>query len=65
MKKGKVKFYNSEKGFGFITETGGGDLFFHINDCDGWEPTAGDQVTFKMGKNKKGPAAVNIVFVEE
>lgn len=58
---GKVKFFNSAKGFGFITRKGGADLFFHINEVDGREELQQDQtVEFGIGTSKKGPVAVKV-----
>ena len=59
---GTVKFFNSNKGFGFITREEGKDLFFHISEVQGQEPKDGDKVEFEVGEGKKGPCA-NAVHV--
>lgn len=49
--KGTIKFYNSEKGYGFC-QTEGGDIFFHISDFNQQlygEPTKGMPVEFTVG----------------
>lgn len=58
--KGKVKFFDSEKGFGFITpDDGGRDLFVHQSGLiDQIEDD--DAVTYEMGEGKKGPTAVDV-----
>jgi CspA family cold shock protein len=60
MSTGTVKFYNSTKGFGFITQDEGEDLFFHVSGIDGQEPRDGDKVEFEVGEGQKGPCAVNV-----
>lgn len=61
MSTGKVKFFNPSKGFGFITQDNGTDLFFHISEIKGGqEPQDGDAVEFEVGQGKKGPCAVNV-----
>lgn len=71
--KGTIKFFNTEKGFGFISpvdeevEAGlnGKDLFFHISAIptevrQQWEPTDGAEVEFTVGQGKKGLQAENV-----
>jgi CspA family cold shock protein len=61
MKKGKVKFFNADKGFGFITEdVTGNEVFVHISECGGANLNEGESVTFEIGEGKRGPNAVNV-----
>jgi cold shock protein len=60
MSTGKVKFFNTDKGFGFITQNSGEDLFFHVSELRVGTANEGDQVEFEIGEGKKGPVAVNI-----
>lgn len=62
--KGTVKFYNSEKGFGFIFCEDQTDVFFHINDWkNGSAPALDDDVEFEVIKEKQGKTkAVNIIL---
>ncbi|MEU1039863.1 cold-shock protein [Streptomyces sp. NPDC005551] len=65
MASGTVKWFNSEKGFGFIAQDGGGpDVFAHYSNISGngyRELVEGEQVTFDVGQGQKGPQAENIV----
>jgi CspA family cold shock protein len=48
MQQGTIKFYNDQKGFGFITYDGG-DIFFHIKQCEeGYLPEQDQTVTFEI-----------------
>ncbi|MFJ9339059.1 cold-shock protein [Streptomyces sp. NPDC101733] len=65
MAKGTVKWFNSEKGFGFIAQDGGGpDVFAHYSNISGngyRELSEGETVTFDVTQGQKGPQAENIV----
>ena len=58
--KGKVKWFNQSKGYGFISHDGGDDLFVHFSEIqgDGFKTLAENQdVEFEMGDGEKGPVA--------
>ncbi|MFI5998166.1 cold-shock protein [Streptomyces sp. NPDC051362] len=65
MASGTVKWFNAEKGFGFIEQTGGGpDVFAHYSNISGngfRELAEGESVTFDVTQGQKGPQAENIV----
>ncbi len=65
MASGTVKWFNSEKGFGFIEQDGGGpDVFAHYSNISGngyRELVEGETVTFDVTQGQKGPQAENIV----
>ena len=61
MSKGTIKWFNDEKGYGFIqTDEGGKDLFVHQSETDGHALNEGDPVEFEIGEGKKGPCATNV-----
>jgi len=63
MQTGVVKWFNSQKGFGFIQPDGGGrDVFVHIKQCKNLALQDGDKVRFEAeeGRNGKGPAVTHI-----
>ncbi|HNY05112.1 MAG: cold-shock protein [Bacteroidales bacterium] len=62
MKEGTVKFFNSEKGFGFIIPTDGTeDIFVHRTGLkEGVRLTEGDKVNYDEAQGKKGMNAVNV-----
>jgi CspA family cold shock protein len=63
MPQGKVKFFNAEKGYGFITQDGGDDVFVHFSNIDGSGYRTldeGQDVEFEIGPGRKGPEALNV-----
>ncbi len=63
MTDGIVKWFNDRKGYGFIEQEDGPDVFVHYSGINGSGFTSlreGDRVTFDVEQGKKGPAAVNV-----
>jgi CspA family cold shock protein len=59
--KGKVKFFNEQKGFGFITPNNGGkDLFVHISQIQNGPLRENQEVEFDEAPGRKGPEATNV-----
>jgi CspA family cold shock protein len=66
MANGTVKWFNDQKGFGFIEQEDGPDVFVHhsaINATGFKSLSEGDQVTFDVQQGPKGPAAANVTRV--
>jgi len=64
MAKGVVKWFNDAKGFGFIEQENGQDVFVHFSSIqgDGFKSLVeGEQVTFDVIDGAKGPQAANVV----
>ncbi|MBW1612650.1 MAG: cold-shock protein [Deltaproteobacteria bacterium] len=66
MANGTVKWFNDRKGFGFIEQKDGSDVFVHhsgINATGFKSLSEGDEVTFDIEQGQKGLAAVNVTVV--
>lgn len=66
MANGTVKWFNEKKGYGFIEQEDGPDVFVHhsgINGSGFKSLREGDKVTFEIEKGPKGPSAVNVTAV--
>ncbi len=64
MERGKVKWFNENKGFGFIEREDGDDVFVHFSAIqgDGFKTlTEGQEVEFEVVEGEKGPQAKNVV----
>jgi len=65
--KGSVKWFNAEKGYGFIQPDEGEDVFVHFSEIQGSGYKSldeGERVSFEITQGAKGPQAVNVVKVE-
>ena len=66
MAEGKVKWFNEKKGFGFIEQDGGKDLFVHYTaiTSDGFKTLSeGQRVSFEVEETSKGPKAKNVQII--
>jgi cold shock protein len=66
MAQGTVKWFNDSKGFGFIEQEDGPDVFVHFSSIqsEGFKSLAeGDKVSFDITEGQKGPQAANVVKV--
>jgi len=66
MANGIVKWFNDQKGYGFIEQENGPDVFVHHSgiNAQGFKSLKeGDRVTFDVSEGQKGPAAINVTVV--
>lgn len=66
MAEGIVKWFNPQKGYGFIEQENGSDVFVHhtgINASGFKSLNEGDRVTFEIKEGPKGPTAVDVVVI--
>lgn len=65
--KGTVKWFNAKKGFGFISDENGNDVFVHFSalQMDGFKVLdEGEEVEFDVVNGEKGPQASNVVKID-
>jgi CspA family cold shock protein len=64
MAEGTVKWFNGEKGYGFIApQDGSSDVFVHVSNIQGDSLQEGQNVTYETQEGRKGPEAANVQVV--
>ncbi|MDO5699360.1 MAG: cold shock domain-containing protein [Dermatophilus congolensis] len=67
MPTGKVKWYDADKGFGFVTDDAGGDVFLHANSLPEGTATVrpGTRIEFSVAQGRRGAQAMQVTIVSE
>lgn len=65
MERGKVKWFDQEKNYGFIESDNGKEFFVHKTDVSEGSLEKGQRIQFEIGEGKKGPVARNVSSLEE
>ena len=63
MPHGTVKWFDEQKGYGFIEQDNGEDLFVHHSELQVRSLNEGDKVEYEVGEGRKGPCAVQVSVV--
>ncbi len=66
MNKGTVKWFNDQKGYGFISDAEGNDVFVHFSglNMEGFKTLKeGQEVEFEVTEGAKGPQAINVTII--
>lgn len=64
MATGTVKWFSADKGFGFIEQEDGTDIFVHHSEVKGSMLYEGERVKFEVGEGRKGPCATQVEHVD-